>query len=195
MFTLSSSTSPCTLAPGVSSCIRFKHRSSALLPQPDGPMIAVTVCAGNRSDTSRTARCWPNSAVRCAASSRNRALAEATIALPRHPAGGDGDDQHECHEHERGRPRETMPFLEGARRIHVDLQRQGLYRLCDVHGEVQIAKRGEQERGGLAGNSCDPHEASRYDSAERRARDDLEPGAPARVPERERRLTRRMWYH
>src|SRR5438552_727388 len=192
MFTLSSSTSPWTLAPGVSSCIRFRQRSRVLLPHPDGPMIAVTIWAGNKSETSRTARCWPNSAVRCAASRRSRVLADATIALPRDPAGGDGNDQHESHEHERGRPRQTMPFVEGARRIHVDLQRQRLHRLRDGHGEVQIAKCGEQEWGGLAGNSCDPREAPRDDSAERCARHDLERRAPARVSERERRLAQRM---
>src|SRR5438552_1412091 len=167
MFTLSSSTSPWTLAPGVSSCIRFRQRSRVLLPHPDGPMIAVTTWAGNKSETSRTARCWPNSAVRCAAWRRSRVLADATIALPRDPPGGDGNDQHESQEHERGRPRQTMPFLERARRIYVDLQRQGLHRLRDVHGEVQIAHGGEQERGGLAGNSCDAHEAPRDDSAVR----------------------------
>src|SRR5213595_1526880 len=120
MLTLSSSTSPSTLAPAVSSCMRLRQRSRVLLPQPDGPMIAVTVCAGNRSDTSRTALCCPNSAVRCAVSSRRRVLADATIALPRDPAGGERDDQHESHQHERGCPREPMPLVERSGGIYID---------------------------------------------------------------------------
>src|SRR6266545_2732447 len=100
MFTLSSNTLPLTVAPGVSSCIRFKQRSRVDLPQPDGPMMAVTVCAGNKSDTSRTARCCPNSAVRCAASSRSRVLADATIALPGDPAGGERNDQDKPHQYQ-----------------------------------------------------------------------------------------------
>src|SRR6266576_7360819 len=123
MSTLSSRTAPLTAAPGVNSCMRFRQRSKVLLPQPDGPMIAVTVCAGNNSDTSHTARCCPNIAVRCDASSRSRVLADATIALAGHPAGGEGDDEHEPHEHERGGPGQAMPLFERAGRIHVDLQR------------------------------------------------------------------------
>jgi hypothetical protein len=38
----SSSTLPSTRAPGITSCIRFSVRSSVDLPQPDGPMNAVT---------------------------------------------------------------------------------------------------------------------------------------------------------
>src|SRR6266566_4921669 len=100
-FTLSSNTAPTTLASGVSSCMRLRQRSSVLLPQPDGPIMAVTVCAGNRSDTSRTARWCPKSAVSRTVSSRSRVLADATIALPRDPAGGERNDEHEAHQDER----------------------------------------------------------------------------------------------
>src|SRR5258708_26437225 len=122
MLTSSSNTLPVTLAPGVNSCMRFRQRSMVLLPHPDGPMIAVTVCAGNSSDTSRTARCCPNIAVRCDASSRSRVLADATIALPGHPAGCEGDAEHQPHEHERRRPAQAMPLFEGTSRIHRDLE-------------------------------------------------------------------------
>src|SRR5258706_12743848 len=112
MLTSSSSTAPLTAAPGVNSCIRFRQRSMVLLPQPDGPMIAVTVWAGDSSDTSRTARCCPNIAVRCDAWSRSRGLADATIALAGHPGGGEGDDEHAAHEHQRGRQGQAVPLLE-----------------------------------------------------------------------------------
>ena len=41
----SSSTSPSARAPGISSCMRLMQRTSVDLPQPDGPMIAVTLLA------------------------------------------------------------------------------------------------------------------------------------------------------
>src|SRR5689334_12504744 len=42
----SSSTSPVTRAPGTTSCIRLSARRKVDLPQPDGPMRAVT-CLGS----------------------------------------------------------------------------------------------------------------------------------------------------
>src|SRR6266487_2050040 len=192
MLTSSSNTSPWTLAPAVNSCIRFRQRSMVLLPHPDGPMIAVTVCAGNSSDTSRTARCCPNIAVRCDASSRSRVLADATIALPGHPAGGEGDDEHEPHEHERGGPGQAMPLLERAGRIHVDLQRQRLHRLGHRQCEVQVAQCSEEEGCGLTRDARDADETSRHDPSERGARDDLERRAPAGIAECERRFPQRV---
>ena len=38
-------TLPSTRAPGITSCIRFRDRSMVDLPQPDGPMKAVTARA------------------------------------------------------------------------------------------------------------------------------------------------------
>src|SRR6266566_5851988 len=181
MFTLSSRTSPCTLAPGVSSCMRFKQRSSVLLPHPDGPMIAVTVCAGNRSDTSRTARWCPKSAVRCAASRRSRVLADATIALPREPTRGERDSEHKPHEDECRRPGEAVPLVERPGRVHVNLQRQRLHGLRDREREGDVAEGCEEQRGGFAGNTGDPDQTPGDDPAERRASHHLERGAPARI--------------
>src|SRR5437588_12714877 len=45
MLTSFNSTVPDARAPGVTSCIRFKQRMKVLLPQPEGPIIAVT-CRG-----------------------------------------------------------------------------------------------------------------------------------------------------
>src|SRR6476660_1829677 len=50
---------PLTRAPGVSSCIRFRVRRNVDLPQPDGPMIAVTARGGIVTFTPRTARNAP----------------------------------------------------------------------------------------------------------------------------------------
>ena len=51
----SSSTLPSTRAPGITSCIRLRERSTVDLPQPDGPMIAVTLRGSMVIDTSSTA--------------------------------------------------------------------------------------------------------------------------------------------
>ena len=51
----SSATLPLTWAPGITSCIRFSVRSSVDLPQPDGPMNAVTVRGSTVIETSCTA--------------------------------------------------------------------------------------------------------------------------------------------
>src|ERR1041385_6882329 len=192
MLTSSSSTSPCTLAPGVSSCMRFKHRSIVLLPQPDGPMMAGTGFAGNNSETARTARSSPNTAGRGAASRRSRALADATIPGPRDPARGQRDDEHEPHQHERRRPREAVPFLERSRRIDIDLERQRLHRLGDVDVEIQVAKCREQQWRRLPRDPRDADEAAGHDAAHGRPRHDLQRRAPARIAERERRLAQRM---
>ena len=40
-------TSPSARAPGISSCMRLMQRTSVDLPQPDGPIIAVTSLGAN----------------------------------------------------------------------------------------------------------------------------------------------------
>ena len=55
MLSPSSSTSPCTDAPGITSCIRLSVRSTVDLPQPDGPMNAVTLRGAIVSEQSATA--------------------------------------------------------------------------------------------------------------------------------------------
>ena len=49
-----SSTVPSARAPGTSSCIRLRERRKVDFPQPDGPMRAVTVFAGNASEMPST---------------------------------------------------------------------------------------------------------------------------------------------
>jgi hypothetical protein len=48
-------TDPSTLAPTIVSFIRLKHRSTVLLPQPEGPMNAAISLGRTFSVTSRTA--------------------------------------------------------------------------------------------------------------------------------------------
>jgi len=58
------STVPSTRAPGTVSCMRFKHRRNVDLPQPEGPMMAVTAFCGIDADTFLTAALSPKKAVR-----------------------------------------------------------------------------------------------------------------------------------
>jgi hypothetical protein len=57
MSTSSSVIVPVARAPGTSSCMRLMQRTIVDLPQPDGPMIAVTWLGANSMSSPRTA-CW-----------------------------------------------------------------------------------------------------------------------------------------
>src|ERR1051325_10816806 len=118
-------------------------------PPPDGPITAVTVCAGNSSDTSLTTARRPYRAVSRTASSWSRASTGCAMPLPDGRARGQGQEQHQAHQDERRRPRQAVPFVEGAGAVHEDLQRQGLHRLQHVGREVQVSQGGEQERQAL----------------------------------------------
>ena len=48
-------TLPSTRAPGITSCIRFRDRMKVDLPQPEGPISAVTDLAGIVMETPSTA--------------------------------------------------------------------------------------------------------------------------------------------
>src|SRR5580698_6855777 len=63
-------TSPASCAPGTDSCIRFRIRRNVDLPQPDGPIRAVTVAAGMARDTRSSTLFEPNQAEMDCASSR-----------------------------------------------------------------------------------------------------------------------------
>src|SRR6266496_4360081 len=112
----SSSTLPVIQPPSDSSCMRFRQRRNVVLPHPDGPIRAVTVCAGKRIETSFTAARRRYSAVRRTVSSRRRASAGGggAMTLPDGPAGGEGEEQHQAHEDERRRPRYSFPDAETA---------------------------------------------------------------------------------
>src|SRR5437762_9644306 len=135
MSTLSSSTLPVTQPLSLSSCMRLRQRRNVLLPHPEGPMIAVTVWAGNNSEISRTATVRPNSAVsRCVA--RRAGASAGAIALSGGPAGHRGEEQDQSHEDQRGRPRQAMPLVERPGRVREDLQRQRLHRMAERDAEV-----------------------------------------------------------
>src|SRR5256885_10316986 len=165
----SSNTEPVTQPPSDSSCMRFRQRRNVLLPQPDGPITAVTVCAGNRMDTSFTTARRPYRAVSRTASSWSRASAGGAMTLPNGRARGQSEEEHEAHQDERRGPRQAVPFVERAGRVHEDLERERLHRLHHAGREIQIAQGGEQQRGRLARDARDPHETAGHDPGERGA--------------------------
>src|SRR2546422_11769169 len=110
----SSSTRPVIQPPSESSCMRFRQRRNVVLPHPDGPISAVTVCLGNRIETSLTTARRPYSAVSRTVWSCSRASAGGAMTLPDRPAGGEGKQQDQSHQHERRGPGEAVPPLQGS---------------------------------------------------------------------------------
>src|SRR3569623_565541 len=141
----SSSTLPSTRAVGTVSCMRFRQRRKVDLPQPDGPMIAVTRRSVMFMVTSFTACTLPKYAFSaptwrrggasdCVAarfinetSSRKLERSVATTgreASARCETRDEADDEDERDEDERSGPSEGMPCVIGTDRVGEDLQRQ-----------------------------------------------------------------------
>src|SRR6266545_6449818 len=147
----SNRTLPRTRAPRTISCIRLRQRMKVDLPQPDGPMTAVTAFRGTSMLTCLTT-CWaPNHAFRSFTtipSATAPSLSPSTCHGPRH----DVEREDECDQHERARPRLPVPVVEGTRRVHIDLQRQRRDRLADTAAPVLVSECGEEERCRLPGH-------------------------------------------
>src|SRR5205823_12595427 len=97
-------------------------------------------------ETAFTTARRPYRAVSRTASSWSRASAGCAMARSHGPAGREGEDQHETHEHQRRGPGEAVPFVERAGAVGEDLERQRLPRLQDARGDVQVAARREDQR-------------------------------------------------
>src|SRR4051812_26985280 len=80
MSSSSRSTLPVTDVPGITSCMRLSARRNVDLPQPDGPMSAVTVFGSMVMVTPSTAAFEPYDAVRSMTS--NRFAIAFVIPLP-----------------------------------------------------------------------------------------------------------------
>src|SRR5712672_2618107 len=141
----SSSTRPEIVAPSDNSCIRSRQRRYVLFPQPDGPMIAVTLLFGNARVTWRTAVLpWKYADMKSVRSRVGRS-ATMTEARPRGVARRQPEEQDQRHEQQGGAPGQPVPFFEGTGGIGVDLQRERLHRLHDGELEIQVTQRGEQQ--------------------------------------------------
>src|SRR4029078_1366983 len=102
-------TLPSTRPPGITSCIRFKVRRKVDLPQPDGPMNAVTERGSTVIVTSSTALQPPYKAFRSSMSMRSPMSFRLPVLLldgteARHDPPGDVEDEDQEHERQRRRP-------------------------------------------------------------------------------------------
>src|SRR5687768_6478591 len=166
------STRPVARASGTVSCSRFRQRRKVDLPQPDGPMIAVTSRSSSVTDTSRIPADAPKNADRLSASRRARPRAGLRCSVARAgadsgpgcEAGCDTDDEDEGKEDEGARPREPAPVVVRADGIGKDLQGHRGDRLVETYRPERVAKGGENQRRGLAGNARDGHEHAGHDS-------------------------------
>src|SRR5512138_1402398 len=197
----SSVTVPDTRAVGTVSCIRFRQRSRVDLPQPDGPMIAVTSRSRNAIDTPRMTSAVPKNALTPLASSRTRAsasgcaagaagagrgtrgdsVATAPESGPGREAGRKADDEDNADEDERASPGQRVLLVVRADREGEDLQWQRGDRLAQRHGPELVAQHGEQQRCGFPGDARHRNERAGDDAGQRRAEDQDQRGAPARV--------------
>src|SRR5215217_4159299 len=188
----SSSTRPVIQPCSDSSCIRFSVRRKVDLPQPDGPISACTRLGSKLSDTDFTALNLPYMADSLsvtmrgcrAVSGSGRGRGARLKACPERSegvssaigaeaaygkAGSQAQYEDEQNQHQRGGPGVLMPLLIGARGIVEHRKRQRGHRLVQIEAQVLAAQRGEQKRGGLAGNPRDRQESSGHDSRQRGA--------------------------
>src|SRR5277367_5212385 len=118
-------------ASGFSSCIRFSARRKVDLPQPLGPMMAVTALALTSSETFFTAARSPKKTERLRTISAASELfwlvaMKSNFALEtvaRQKAHADVDGEHEQEQHERARPRLTVPVVVRGNCVGENLQR------------------------------------------------------------------------
>src|SRR3989449_11561169 len=143
----SSSTRPVIQPPSESSCMRFRQRKNVVLPHPDGPISAVTVWVGNRIDTSLTTARRPYSAVSRTVSSCRRASAGCAMAGSQGPAGREGEDQDETHQHQRRGPGEAGAIVGTTGPGSGEMEGTGLHR-ARKGGGWELVTPGGGERGG-----------------------------------------------
>src|SRR5262245_45679891 len=152
-------TEPATRAVGTVSCMRLRQRSSVDLPQPDGPMTAVTSRSRNVIETPRTASADAKNALSVVASRRIRSasaagggagvavgrgarggsVATATKSGARCKAGCQADDEDNANENEGASPGERVLLVVRADREVEDLKGQRGNRLTQRHRPELVA--------------------------------------------------------
>src|SRR5215470_117868 len=187
----STRTVPVTRAPGTTSCIRFRHRMNVDLPQPDGPMSAVTAFGAIEMPISCSTWCSPNHALR----SLTR-MPSAMSPYPREAAAcRDARRQtyhkHQADENERAGPRLAMPVVVRRDCIREDLQGQRRDRLIEPLVPEAVAEGREEQRRRLSGYPRDGDHRAGDDAGARGRQYDAQQHLPFRDAERQRRLAQR----
>src|SRR5271154_5625954 len=178
--------SPSMRASGFSSCIRLSARRKVDLPQPLGPMIAVTALALTSSETFLTAARSPKKTERFRTISAASELfwfvamksdfALETVACQK--AHADVDGEHEQQQHERARPRLPMPVVVRRNRVGENLQRHRGDGFGQIVRPKTVAERGEKKRRGLARDAREREQNAGDNSLERGPDDNLHDGFP-----------------
>ena len=200
-------------ASGTSSCIRLRARRKVDLPQPLGPMMAVTARAAMSSETFLSTWLSPKKTerlrtVRAVGSPRRRFRArrrtltvgrvghafsahgrDQTLRLEpvaRQEADADVDGQDEQEQDQRARPGLPVPVVVGRNGVVENLQRQRGDGVGQFVRPEAVAEGGEQQRRGFAGHARQREQDAGDDAFERGAHDDLHDGAPLGDAQRER---------
>src|SRR5436309_2271982 len=152
----SSVTVPVTRAPGMTSCMRFRLRRKVDLPQPDGPIMAVTCLGSIVMLTSARAYVEPYQAFSPSTSMRF-AMGDSESGKPvaaGEKAGDDGEDQHEDDQRKGSSPRAVHRHLKGRLGLDEDEERQARLRALErVRTDAVEAEGREQQGSGFARNS------------------------------------------
>src|SRR5882757_9096438 len=133
-------TFPSARAPGSSSWRRLRQRTSVDLPDPEGPISAVTWLGSTASEMSSIASRLPYQAERFEISK----LAAISNAPSRgHEPCHQGKHEHQRDQRERCGPRPLDLFRIRRLGAREDLQWQGRHGLGELEGDVLAAERGE----------------------------------------------------
>src|SRR5205809_49785 len=184
-----SSTFPSTLAFGIVSCIRLRHRIRVDFPQPEGPMTAVTMRSSMSIVISWIASFSPYQAetdstlslIAIALSSRNGSEPDDDARYDAEPEHHDDEDQGNA---------PSGLVLRHVRSGGPDVNgvRQRLDRLVESPEPVVASKRGDEEGGGFSRDPGNPEEPARDQCAARGRNDDPKDGPVPRDAQGEGRF-------
>src|SRR5262245_29834317 len=144
--TPSTRTVPATRAPGITSCIRLRHRMNVDLPQPEGPMSAVTAFGAIEMPISCSTWCSPNHALRPLTRMPSAMSPYPREAGARRRARRQTHHEHQADEYERAGPRLAVPVVVGRDRVREDLQGQRRDRLVEPLVPEAVAEGREEQR-------------------------------------------------
>ena len=170
----SSSTSPSARALRTVSCMRFSVRRKVDLPQPEGPISAVTCFGGMARLTSWST--WLLAVVEVQARDKQLVSHSApTLGDENQPRRHVGRE-HQGQQHQAGGPGLAVPVVVGRNRESEDHHRQGGRGLIETRAPVLVAETGEQQRRRLPRHARHAQNRSGEDAPE------SQPGSPPWPP-------------
>src|SRR5256885_14109097 len=190
-----SKTFPSTLAFGIVSCIRLRHRIRVDFPQPEGPMTAVTMRSSMPIVMSWIASFSPYQAesdstvslIAIALSSRNG-------TEPDDDTRDDAEPEHHDDEDQGYAPSGLVLRHIWSGGPDINGVRQRLDRLVEAPEPVVASKRGDEEGGGLSRDPGNPEEPALDQCAARGPNDDPKDGPAPREAQCEGRFPHRDGY-